>query len=74
MVTTDANGLINKTTTHSANASKMMNFEQNVKQAKNHQGVRVLYDKCANSKDNSTALKEQGIRCGIMRKKNQKVR
>jgi IS5 family transposase len=69
VVTTDANGLINKTTTHPANTSEMTNFEQNVKQVGNHKGTRILYDKGANSKANTKALKEQGLRDGIMRKK-----
>lgn len=69
VVTTDANGLINKATTHPANASEMTHFKENVKQANNQKGVRVLYDKGAASQANSKALKEQALRDGIMRKK-----
>ena len=71
VVTTDANGLINKATTHPANTSEMTGFEQNIKAAKNHAGVRVLYDKGAASKANSKVLKVQKLRDGIMRKKTQ---
>lgn len=69
VVTTDANGLINKATTHSANDSEMTHFEENIKQANNQKGVRVLYDKGASSQANRAALKEQKLRDGIMRKK-----
>lgn len=69
VVTTDANGLINKATTHAANKSEMTHFEENVKQANNQKGVRVLYDKGAASQANSEALKEKKLRDGIMRKK-----
>ncbi|CAB5494153.1 hypothetical protein THERMOS_51, partial [Bathymodiolus thermophilus thioautotrophic gill symbiont] len=57
VVTTDANRLINKATTHPANDSEMTHFEENVKQAGNQKGVRVLYDKGAASQANSEALK-----------------
>ncbi|AYQ55816.1 IS5 family transposase [Bathymodiolus thermophilus thioautotrophic gill symbiont] len=69
VVTTDANGLINKATTHPANDSEMTHFEENVKQAGNQKGVRVLYDKGTASQANSEALKAQKLRDGIMRKK-----
>lgn len=69
VVTTDANGLINKATTHPANDSEMTHFSDNVKQVNNQKGVRVLYDKGASSKANSEALKNQKLRDGIMRKK-----
>lgn len=69
VVTTDANGLINKATTHSANDSEMTHFEENIKQANNHKGVRVLYDKGVASQANSEVLKAQKLRDGIMRKK-----
>lgn len=69
VVTTDANGLINKATTHSSNDSEMSGFKENIKQANNHKGVRVLYDKGVASKANSKALKEHKLRDGIMRKK-----
>lgn len=69
VVTTDANGLINKATTHPANDSEMTHFEENIKQANNHKGVRVLYDKGVASQANSKVLKEQKLRDGIMRKK-----
>jgi IS5 family transposase len=69
VVTTDANGLINKATTHPANDSEMTHFEDNIKQANNQKGVRVLYDKGASSQANRVALKAQKLRDGIMRKK-----
>ncbi len=69
VVTTDANGLINKATTHPANDSEMTHFEENIKQANNQKGVRVLYDKGASSQANSEVLKAQKLRDGIMRKK-----
>lgn len=69
VVTTDSNGLINKTTTHPANTSESTKFANNIKQANNHRGTRVLYDKGAISKQNQAALKTQGLRDGIMRKK-----
>jgi IS5 family transposase len=62
-------GLINKATTHPANDSEMTHFEENIKQANNHKGVRVLYDKGVASKANSKVLKAQKLRDGIMRKK-----
>ncbi len=46
---------------------------QNIKQANNQKGVRVLYDKGANSQANSEALKAQKLKDGIMRK-NPKAR
>jgi len=69
VVTTDANGLINKATTHSANDSEMTHFKENIKQANNQKGVRVLYDKGVSSQANRAALKAQKLRDGIMRKK-----
>ena len=69
VVTTDANGLINKATTHPANDSEMTHFEENIKQANNQKGVRVLYDKGVASQANSEVLKAQKLRDGIMRKK-----
>ena len=69
VVTTDANGMINKATTHPANKSEMTGFNENIKLANNHNGTRVLYDKGACSKQNTQALKSQGLRDGIMRKK-----
>jgi transposase, IS5 family len=69
VVTTDANGLINKATTHPANKSEMTGFKENVEKVNNQKGVRVLYDKGVASKANSQALKDQKLRCGIMRKK-----
>ena len=69
VVTTDSNGLINKATTHPANTSESTKFKDNIRQANNHKGTRVLYDKGAISKQNQDALKEQGLRDGIMRKK-----
>ena len=69
VVTTDANGLINKASIHYANDSEMTHFKENVNRANNQQGVRVLYDKGAASKANSEVLKEQKLRDGIMRKK-----
>ena len=47
VVTTDANGLVNKATTHPANTSEMTAFEDNIKKANIHKGTRVLYDKGA---------------------------
>ncbi len=69
VVTTDANGLINKATTHPANNSEMTYFKENIKQASNHTGVRVLYNKGAAYQANSEALKAQKLRGGIMHKK-----
>lgn len=71
VITTDANGLINKATTHPANNSEMTCFKENIKQANNQTGVRVLYDKGASSQANREALKEQKLKDGIMRKKPQ---
>ena len=71
VVTTDANGLINKTTTLSANKSEMVGFEDNIKAANNHQGVRVLYDKGVSPKQNQEVLQAYKLRDGIMRKKPQ---
>jgi IS5 family transposase len=69
VVTTDANGLINKTTTHPAHDSDMTCFKDNIKQANNQKGVRVLYDKGTSSQSNRVALKEQTLREGVMHKK-----
>ena len=71
VVTTDANGLINKTTTHPTNNSEMTYFKENIKQANNQTGVRVLYDKGVSSQANREALKEQKLKDGIMCKKPQ---
>jgi IS5 family transposase len=69
VVTTDANGLINKATTHPANTSESTGFIGNIIAANNHKGTRVLYDKGVTSRQNQDALKKQGLRDGIMRKK-----
>ncbi len=67
--TTDVYGLIEATTTLSANKSEMTNFPEVIKNAKLKKGQKVLYDKGANSKANSESLKEMGLQDGIMRKK-----
>ena len=47
----------------------MTHFEENIKQANNQKGVRVLYDKGVASQANSEVLKAQKLRDGIIRKK-----
>jgi IS5 family transposase len=68
-VVCDDQGMVDSVSTLSAHESEMSNFADNIKKANITKGSRVLYDKGAASKNNSKALKDMGLRDGIMKKK-----
>lgn len=67
--TTDEDGLVESVMARPANESEMTNFAGVLDKAKIEKGKRVLYDKGADSEANRKALKEKGLKDGIMRKK-----
>ena len=67
--TTDEDGLVETVLARPANESEMTNFVEVLDEAGIGKGRKVLYDKGVDSKANRKALKERGLKDGIMRKK-----
>ena len=68
-VTTDDEGLVEAVSTRTARDSEMTVFPESLEQARITRGKTRLYDKGVTSEANREALKKQGLRDGIMRKK-----
>jgi len=68
-VTTDEDGLVEAVSTRTAKESEMREFPKVMAEANLPTGKVVLYDKGVDSEANREALKQLGLRDGIMRKK-----
>lgn len=68
-MTTDKDGLVESVSTRPANESEMTNFPDILDEAGIEKGIRVLYDKGADSEKNRQALRTRGLKDGVMRKK-----